>query len=188
MFVGSGICDSLIALEEQLTLQANERWICVQSRPHKELAAAENLRDQDYRSFVPTVWRQIRHARKTKTVRRPFFPRYFFVILNASLQPWRPIWSTSGVSSVIMENERPKAVPEGIVEALVSATDKGGSLDFKDSLSVGQSVRLLNGPFADLIGTLEQLNANGRVTVLLDILGGERRMTTDTAALQAVNS
>jgi transcriptional antiterminator RfaH len=39
-------------------------------------------------------------------------------------------------------------------------------------LSEGQQVRILAGPFVDLVGELEQLDDCQRVRVLLDIMGG----------------
>ena len=38
-------------------------------------------------------------------------------------------------------------------------------------LTTGQKIRILSGPFADLIGTLERLDENGRVLVLLQLMG-----------------
>lgn len=169
-------------------LEPDERWICVQAHAHKERLAAENLRRQNYRCFMPAVLRQIRHARQTRTELRPFFPRYLFVVLDPARQQWRPIRNTFGVSGLIMGDESPKLVPEGVVEALINATDQLGSLDFRDNLAVGQSVRLLTGPFADFIGSLERLDANGRVAVLLEIMGGQRRVVTERVALQALST
>ena len=169
-------------------LRAEERWICVQTQAHKEMLAADNLRRQDYQCFVPSVFRQVRHARRVHTMLKPFFPRYVFAVLDLVRQPWRPVLHTIGVSSVIMGSERPKVVPEGIVEALIGATDSAGSLDFRDGLRVGQKVRLLTGPFADFVGRLERLDDKGRVAVLLDVMGGERRLWAERAAMQALSS
>jgi hypothetical protein len=38
----------------------------------------------------------------------------------------------------------------------------------------GKAVRILSGPFADFIGTLEQLDEAGRVQVLLELMGSHR--------------
>ncbi len=40
-------------------------------------------------------------------------------------------------------------------------------------LEEGQSIKVTAGPFADLVGTLERLDEQERVRVLLDILGGK---------------
>jgi transcriptional antiterminator RfaH len=43
-------------------------------------------------------------------------------------------------------------------------------------LKEGQSVRVTAGPFADFIGELEHLDDKGRVSVLLEIMGGKMRV------------
>lgn len=171
-------------IEAGLALGPNECWICVQTQPHKEFAAAMNLGKQGYRSFVPKIEKKVRHARQTKITSSAFFPCYLFAVLEPAMQAWRPINGTYGVRSLIMENQRPKPVPEGVVESLMQLTNEAGNLDFRETLSAGQSVRLLTGPFADMVGTLARIDGRGRVSVLLSIMGGERLISTDKGALQ----
>ena len=78
---------------------------------------------------------------------------------------------TRGVSHLIMQGELPQAVAHGIVESLQQRMRPDGTIDLTPRLHVGQSVRIAHGPFADLIGTLDQLDAEGRVRVLLQLLG-----------------
>jgi transcriptional antiterminator RfaH len=47
----------------------------------------------------------------------------------------------------------------------------------------GQHVRILSGPFADFIGTLERLDAAGRVKVLLEMMGTAVPVTLHRSAL-----
>jgi transcriptional antiterminator RfaH len=169
-----------------LSLHPADRWFCVHTSPRKEPVAAYNLKCQGYRYFMPMTSRRVRHARRTTIVQSAFFPRYIFVILNLASQRWRPIQSTIGVTSIIMGNERPKPVPEGVVEKLIDATNTDGFVDFRTDIAVGQKVRLLGGPFADYFGMLTHLDDKGRVTVLLQILGGERLIKMQSLALQPV--
>jgi transcriptional antiterminator RfaH len=65
----------------------------------------------------------------------------------------------------------PLPVPRGIVETLLDRLDEAGAIDWTRSLEVGQAVRIAAGPFADLMGTLQQLDDAGRVRVLLALFG-----------------
>nr|WP_281432847.1 KOW motif-containing protein [Methylocystis sp. H4A] len=49
----------------------------------------------------------------------------------------------------------------------------------------GQPVRVVTGPFANAIGTLDRIDPNGRVRVLLDIMKGKVPTYLDRAALEA---
>jgi len=66
---------------------------------------------------------------------------------------------------------RTQAVPPGVVEYLQSHVDVDGTLDRTPSFSAGQQVRIVEGPFADFVGTLQRLNGTDRVQVLINLLG-----------------
>jgi len=162
------------------------RWICARTQPKKELFAARNLDNQDYACFLPVISKTVRHARKAKVVKAALFPRYLFININLDVQQWRPILGTFGVSDLVMQDGRPKPVPVGVVETLLSATNVDGCADFRHHVKVGETVRMMSGPFYNLVGRLERLDSQGRVAVLLDILGGQRLVHSDATALQSV--
>ncbi|MGI9449869.1 MAG: transcription termination/antitermination protein NusG [Geminicoccaceae bacterium] len=168
--------------------ESSKRWYCVQTQPMKEMFAAKNLEMQSYQLHLPTVVKTIRHARKVTRVKRALFPSYLFVNVDVDTQSWWSIRSTFGVRHLIMENDRPKPVPIGVVEALITATNDEGHVDFRHDIRVGQNVRLLSGPFFNLVGKLERLDDRGRVAVLLSILGGERLVIAEKTALQPEDS
>jgi transcriptional antiterminator RfaH len=154
-----------------LALEGSERWFLVHTLPHNERRAELHLGAQGFRTHLPTIQRTIRHARQLRTVRAPLFPRYVFLILDLERDRWLSVQSTVGVSSLYSCEDRPVPVPEGIVETLIENTDEANLTLFCGGLTTGQSVRILCGPFANFVGTLERLDAAGRVRVLLDMMG-----------------
>ena len=64
-------------------------------------------------------------------------------------------------------------VQQGVVESLLACSGADGNLALADRLAVGEPVRVLSGPFADMVGTLARLDGGGRVQVLLRLMGGE---------------
>ena len=130
-----------------------------------------HLEAQGFRPFLPHIQKTIRHARQLRTVRAPLFPRYIFLILDLGRDRWLSVQSTFGVSSLYTCNDRPVPVPQGVVEGLIARTDEANLTRFDAGLITGQPVRILSGPFADLVGTLERLDAAGRVRVLLTMMG-----------------
>jgi transcriptional antiterminator RfaH len=155
------------------TLREGERWFVVHSQPYREAGACLHLQNQGFRTFLPRRLKTRRHARKLETVLAPFFPRYVFVVLDLSRDRWRSVNGTFGVSRLVMEGDRPRPVPRGIVEALTESCDDRDVLHFDgDSrLRVGDRLRVLAGPFAEQVGLLERLDDQGRVRLLLDIMG-----------------
>ncbi len=164
------------AVGDALPLSKTERWYVARTLPQRELHAARQLSNQGFRTFVPRFWRNRRHARKVETISAPLFPRYIFVVVDRTRDRWRSINGTLGVDRLLMYGGEPQPVPHGVVENLMVAADLDGNIRFDFQLREGQAVKVTAGPFADLVGQLERLDDNGRVRVLLEILGGKVRV------------
>ena len=146
-------------------------WYAVNIRAQSERLAVANLERQGFHTFLPIRLKTIRHARQFRKTTAPLFPGYLFIELDLSVDRWRSINGTFGVVSLVMAGSEPIALPQGVVEALIAMSGQTGLVRFDQDLAVGQRVRLLAGPFAEQIGTLEQLNDAGRVRVLLEMMG-----------------
>jgi transcription elongation factor/antiterminator RfaH len=168
-----------------LSLEAGERWYVARSLPRQETRAEFELLRQGFPVFLPRATKTVRHARKLRTVKCPVFPSYMFVVLDIDRDRWRSVNGTSGVASLIMQGETPQPVPAGVVENLLHLTDEDGIVCFNCDLRQGQPVRVVAGPFANAIGTLERLDANGRVRVLLDLMNSKVPTYLDRSALEA---
>ena len=71
----------------------------------------------------------------------------------------------------------------GIVKTLIQNTDEANLTLFTRGLTTGQSVRILSGPFANFVGTLERLDDAGRVRVLLEMMGTAVQVALRRAAI-----
>jgi transcription elongation factor/antiterminator RfaH len=160
-------------------LDEGARWYAVHTLPFSELRAREQLGNQGFRTFLPKRRKTVRHARKLREVEAPFFPRYLFVVLDMDRDRWRSINGTFGVSSLVMQGNRPHPIPRGVVEALIASVDARGILHFGERLKVGGTIRLLAGAFAEQLATLESVDDSGRIRVLLDVLGRKVSISTD---------
>jgi transcription antitermination factor NusG len=159
-----------------LSVSPDERWYVARTQSQRELYASKQLVNQGFRVFVPRYWKNRRHARKTETVLAALFPRYIFVRLDRTKERWRSINGTFGVDRLLTRDGEPQAVPRGVVESLITATAPDGGIRFHFDLKEGQNIRVTAGPFADLVGQLERLDENGRVRILLDLMGGKVRV------------
>jgi transcription elongation factor/antiterminator RfaH len=152
-------------------LASNERWFLAHTLPKSEPRAELHLGAQGFRTYLPRIQKTVRHARQLKTVRAPLFPRYLFVILDLERDRWLSVRSTFGVSHLIVSGDgRPVPVPVGVVESLIERSE-ANLMRLDSGLVKGQAVKILSGPFADFVGTLNRLDATGRVKVLLEMMG-----------------
>lgn len=153
------------------TTDGIERWHVAYTQPRAESRAMIHLERQGYKVFCPRYRKSVRHARTTKSVHAPLFPNYLFLCIDISRDPWRAVNGTRGVVRLITHGETPQPLPDGVVEALKARMSADGTIDWARTFKIGQTVCIADGPFAKLVGTLEHLDAAGRVRVLLNLLG-----------------
>jgi transcription elongation factor/antiterminator RfaH len=164
-------------------LPPGERWYAVHTRPLAESRAGSHLEQQGFHTFYPRYRKTVRHARKVNTVLAPLFPRYLFVRFNQSEDQWRCVNSTWGVVRLVGHGDMPEPILHGVIETLVARMGPDDAMDWTRSLSVGQVVRIVEGPFADFVGTLEKLSGAGRVAMLLRLFGRSVSVTLRSNAL-----
>jgi len=170
---------------DPLRLAPGERWYVVQTLARRETKAQFHLERQGFRVFLPVVMRTVRHARKVRNAKIAAFPGYLFLVLDLERDRWRSVNGTIGVSRLIMGESAPAPAPRGLVEALLDYRDGSGVCRFDRDLVVGQNVRVVSGPLAQMLGKLDRLDGNGRVRVLIEILGGKVAAMIDRSALEA---
>ncbi len=163
--------------------EAVVRWYAVMTQARKEHFAAQNLQNQGFRSFVPRQMATYRHARRFTTRLAVVFSQYIFVAMDPSLQRWRSVNGTLGVRTLVGNSDGPVPVRAGVVETLLASCDRNGVLMFHSpsALKPGDRVRLVAGPFAGALGSLQSLDGSGRVRLLLDIMGGKITAISDIA-------
>jgi transcriptional antiterminator RfaH len=164
-----------------------QRWYVVQSQPNAESKAIAHLERQGFATYLPRYLKRRRHARRVEIVPAPLFPRYLFVGIDLTVQRWRSIFSTVGVSQLVCNGNQPTAIADQIVDSLRAREDAGGfvRLDHRPSFRSGDKIRILDGVFADCLGLYAGMKDSDRVAILLDLLGRKVRVTVDVDSVAA---
>lgn len=163
----------------------SNRWYVVQSQPNAESKAVVHLERQGFSTYLPRYLKRRRHARRVEHVPAPLFPRYLFVSIDMSAQRWRSIFSTVGVSRLVCNGETPTPIADEVINALKRREDEIGLVRLRPSFHAGDTVRVLDGVFADHLGLYEGMKDSDRVAILLDLLGRKVRVTVDVDAVAA---
>ncbi|MCW9034142.1 MAG: transcriptional activator RfaH [Rhodospirillales bacterium] len=163
-----------------------KRWYVIHSKASKEAVAEANLKNQGYETYLPRYRKERRHARKVDTVLAPLFPRYLFVCVDIEVERWLAINNTIGVSHVLCEGSRPMPVPEGVVQAIRGREGEDGCLKLELAhFKKDQLLRVLDGPFEDMVGLFAEQQDTNRVVLLLDLLGREVKVHVETQSVVA---
>lgn len=160
-------------------------WYAAQLKPNSEAIARRNLLQQGVGVFAPFEVVTERRGSRLAKVNKSLFPGYLFVSFDREAMRWRTINSTYGVSRLVaFGNEGPTEVPGTLISALRQRCDQDGRLIAAPQFENGDQVRLINGPFADFVGTIDELNAEQRIWVLLDVLGKGTRVAVKPTDLR----
>jgi transcriptional antiterminator RfaH len=156
-------------------------WYVVHTKPKQEQVAVENLERQGYTTYCPQMI-QARHRRQRWIkVREPLFPRYLFVSLATGVDNFSPIRSTTGVMNMVKFGENPAIVPQQAITAIQQQEAVFSSEDSSTpNWKAGDTVHVVDGPFAGLKGIFKKQNTEERVIILLSILGRENSITIES--------
>ena len=159
-------------------------WYLLQYKPNSHDIAVKNLNRQGYKTFLPVQEVTRRTTTHFATKLTPLFPGYLFVQVDPLSAPWRRLNSTFGVSRLVQFGQSPKPVPTELITDLQSRCSSKGILLPPPSLSPGHTVEILMGPFTHFIAKVEEIAADQRVWLLLDLMGQTTRLQVQNSHVQ----
>jgi len=162
------------------------RWYVVQAHSGFEKAVARSLKEHIRTSsmedkfgeiLVPTEEVVEMKSGQKRTSERKFFPGYVLVKMEMDDESWHLVKNVPKVSGFIGgSGTRPTPISEKEAEAIVRQMQEGVEKPRpKFSFTPGEAVRVIDGPFADFNGTVEDVNfEKSKLKVSVSIFG---RMT-----------
>ena len=160
-----------------------KEWFILQFKPNSHHQAEKNLNRQGFETFLP--FHDISSQRSSRFINtsRPLFPGYMFIRFDRTEPDWHKINNTYGVSRLITFNSTVKSIPSRFVDSLMKRYDLSGKFLAIQKLKEGDQVRVLTGPFANFIATVETYEADHRIWILMDLMGRKTKIQTQSDAL-----
>ena len=151
------------------------------------MKAQINLERQGFETYYPRFQKQRKHARRLDTIMAPLFPRYIFVKFDLEMDRWHAIHSTIGVKQLVSFGDKPGTVSQDIINDIRANENERGYINvYKQSpFKKGDAVKMLNGPFSNIVGWIEKASDDDRVTILLGLLGRKVRTKVPACFLEA---
>ena len=157
-----------------------------------------NMEDYIYEIIVPTEdVVEIRNGQK-KQVRRTVLPGYVLVRMDLTDESWSTVRHTPSVTGFVGHSNQPvplsldeveKMLAPGVVAAATAgapASKKKKKIEVAD-FAVGDSVMVVDGPFAGVHATITEINLNSqRLKALVEILGRETPVDLTFPQIQKV--
>jgi transcriptional antiterminator NusG len=185
--------------QEQLTDEeigaAGRKWYFVHTYSghenkvrHAIKATVEQMdaKDKVFHVVVPTEDEiEIRDGQR-RTVKRKLYPGYVLVQTIElkegdpdSDEAWHMIRNTTGVTGFVSSGTRPVPLSQDEVNHILRAM-RMEQPRVRVAFIPGQSVRIVDGPFEDFVGTVDEINMEkGRVKVVVNMFGRETPVELD---------
>ncbi|WP_375138483.1 transcription termination/antitermination protein NusG [Rubrivivax albus] len=176
----------------------NMRWYVVHAYSGMEKAVERNIRERIERAgmqskfgriLVPTEEVvELKNGKKSVTERR-FFPGYVLVEMEMDDESWHLVKHTSKVTGFVGgARNRPAPISEAEVMKIVNQMQEGVDKPKpKVEWTVGELVRVKEGPFTDFNGAVEEVNyEKSKVRVSVTIFGRATPVELDFGQVEKV--
>lgn len=166
----------------------DKEWYVVNTYAGHENKVKDNLRRrvetmglQDYLFRIVVAEEseiEYKNGKKVEKVKN-LFPGYLFVEMIMTDEAWYIVRNTPGVTGFIGSSgggAKPFPVAEEEIDSILrrlGMSEKKINIDFE----VGDHVRILSGPFANVEGTVEELNHENQMAIVLTTLFGRETPT-----------
>jgi transcriptional antiterminator NusG len=120
-------------------------------------------------------------------VPKKMFPGYILVRMYLDDDSWYAVRNTPGVTGFVGSGSKPTPLSRREVERFLGApkAEEKKSPRFKPAWEIGETVRVITGPFADFNGVIEDINVDQqKVTVLVSIFGRDTPMELNFEDIQ----
>lgn len=183
---------------ETVAPATNKRWYVVHAYSGMEKAVERNLRERIDRGGMQDKFGRIlvpmeevvelKNGKKSVTERR-FFPGYVLVEMEMADDTWHLVKHTSKVTGFVGgAKNRPSPISEAEVLKIVHQMQEGVEKPRpKVEWSVGELVRVKEGPFTDFNGAIEDVNYDkSKVRVSVTIFGRATPVELDFSQVEKV--
>lgn len=135
--------------------------------------------DKVFRIVIPTEDEIEIRSGQRRIVTKKVFPGYVLVQMEMNDDSWNVVRNTPGITGFVGGGNKPTPIAEEEVNAILKQMVEG-SPQVKVGFRKGESVRVVDGPFTDFVGLVDEINmGKGKVKVLLTLFGRETSVELD---------
>jgi len=137
------------------------------------------MANQIFQVVVPTEEEIEVKEGKRRTIERRVFPGYILVQMLMNDDSWHVVRNTPGVTGFVGMGNKPTPLRteevQGIIKRMEAEAPK-----VKVTFKPGQKVRIVDGPFNDFMGTVDEINMDkAKVRVMVSFFGRETPVELD---------
>ncbi len=174
--------------EEEETKPEERAWFIVHCYSGYENKVRHNLelriesmamQDFIFQVVVPTVQEIELKDGKRRTVERCLYPGYLMVQMLLVDDSWYVVRNTPGVTGFVGMGNKPTPLRSEAVQRILRRMESAAP-EVRATFKQGQKVRIIEGPFADFIGVVDDIDEERtKVRILVSFFGRETPVELD---------
>lgn len=143
-------------------------------------AQVEGYWDYDlFEILIPTEQELSTRGGKRRLIDKKVFPGYILVQMNLTDDVYKLVKSTSGVTGFVQSGNKPVPLEDYEVKRILSNLESSKEAP-KVAYEKSDIVRVIEGPFSDYTGKIEEVNADReKLKVMINIFGRETPVELD---------
>ena len=177
-----------------MTTETEPRWYIIHAYSGQEERVKQNLEqristmdveDKILQVVVPTEDEVEIRSGKRKSVPRKVFPGYILIQMKMDDESWYVVRNTPGVTAFVSAEDerdaRPKPVPleQHEVDTILRRIESDEPR-VRVGYTVGQNIRIVDGPFVDFMGYVDEVYPDrAKLRVLVSFFGRETPVELD---------
>lgn len=147
---------------------------------------ALNMTDKIFEVLIPEERQIILRGEKKVEKKESVYPGYVLVKMIADQDSWFVVRNTPRVTGFVGAGTDPVPLSEEEVSKILSYKEEG-PVNYQSEFSKGDLVKVIDGPFKDTEGRINEiLEEEFRVSVLVPMFGRETAITLDFAQIRKV--
>jgi transcription termination/antitermination protein NusG len=137
------------------------------------------MANQIFQVVVPTEEEIEVKEGKRRTIERRVFPGYILVQMLMNDDSWYVVRNTPGVTGFVGMGNKPTPLRQEEVQGIIKRMEAEAP-KVKVTFKPGQKVRIVDGPFNDFMGTVDEINMDkAKVRVMVSFFGRETPVELD---------
>jgi transcriptional antiterminator NusG len=138
-----------------------------------------DMQDKIFQVVVPTEEEVELRDGSRRTIERRVFPGYILIEMLLDEDSWYVVRNTPGVTGFVGSGNKPTPLRQEEVDKILKRMEAEAP-KIKVNFKVGQKVRIVEGPFEDFMGTVDDIDTDrARVKVLVNFFGRETPIELD---------
>jgi transcriptional antiterminator NusG len=172
----------------ETTVPDNAAWYVIHTYSGYEKKVQKNLehrvesmgmQNQIFRIVVPVEEEVDIKDGQRRVVERKIFPGYVLVQMLMNDDSWYVVRNTPGVTGFVGSGTKPTPLPDSEVERILKRMETEAP-KVRVSFREGQRVRIVDGPFTDFHGVVDDIDTErGRVRLMVSFFGRETPLELD---------